>query len=645
MLRWIITAIILAILVWTVSVLAEEPAVQPGQLILKFAPQIGKLEFQERDGTVTAGIPSLDEKLARYGTEAISRIFPHKHTELGNIYRLRFDPQHDVMAVARDFAAEENVLYAVPRYIHQLCDLPADPAYTGGMQWYIDKVNGPQAWDLTHGDNEVLIGIVDTGTDLNHPDLEDNLWLNPGEDVNGDGQVTAIDVNNFDDDGNGFVDDFYGWDFEGIVGTPDNYPMESPGSIGPHGTHCAGIAAAVTDNGLGCAGMSWDCTIMTVKVTRDGENAVISGYEGIQYAADNGADVISISWGRSTGIPSPFQQEILDSAFARGAIIVAAAGNDPESAPPDTCPLYYPAWYDHVTAVAATDSNDQVPYWSFYGTWVDVCAPGVDIYNSFWNDTYGTRMGTSMAAPLVAGVAGLLKSIHPDIDSDQFETQVGGTSDFIEHLNPGYEGWLGGGRINAYRALNETVPVVLADFQAIGGQGQIELRWTTAAEVNCHRWEIHRAGENGGYTGIGHLPGRGSSDREHTYQWIDRQVVPGMTYSYKLKQVDLDGSEWWSESATATAAAIAPQSHVLHQNYPNPFNPLTEISYTIPGDEHVTLKVFNIMGAEVAALVDGEQLAGTYMIRWDAGGLASGLYFCRLQAGKFEKTVKMVLMR
>ncbi|MFC1683554.1 S8 family serine peptidase [Candidatus Zixiibacteriota bacterium] len=634
----------LAILVWTSSALAGEPACQPGQLILKFSPQTGKLDIRERDGKIALGIPSLDEKLARYGAEDIGRVFPHKHTELGNIYRLRFDPQHDVATAAGDFAAEETILYAVPRYIHQLCDLPDDPAYSSGMQWYIDKVNGPQAWDIAHGDSTVIIGIVDTGTDLDHPDLKDNLWLNPGEDVNGDGKITAIDVNNFDDDGNSFIDDFFGWDFEGIVGTPDNYPMESPGSVGPHGTHCAGIAAAVTDNGLGCAGMSWNCTIMTVKVTRDGQNGVLSGYEGIQYAADNGADVISVSWGRSAGIPSPFQQEIIDSAFARGAIIVAAAGNDPGTAPPDSCPLYWPAWYDHVTAVAATDSNDQVPDWSFYGTWVDICAPGVDIYSTYWNDTYGTRMGTSMATPLVAGVAGLLKSTYPDMDGGQFETHVGATADLIDHLNPGYEGWLGGGRINAYRALNETVPVVLTGFQSVGGQGCIELKWSTAAEVNCHRWEIHRAvGEDERYTRIGELPGQGSSDREHSYHWIDQDVVPGTVYGYKLRQVDFDGSEWWSDPVSATATVS--RSYALHQNYPNPFNPATEIGYAIPGDEYVTLKVFNIVGAEVAALVAGEQKAGSHTIRWNAGDLASGLYFCRLQAREYVETVKMVLMR
>jgi hypothetical protein len=202
------------------------------------------------------------------------------------------------------------------------------------------------------------------------------------------------------------------------------------------------------------------------------------------------------------------------------------------------------------------------------------------------------------------------------------------------------------GHVNYAVALKSEVPVVLAIFQATGGQGFITLDWTTASEINCHRWEICRSDvEEGEYAKIGELPGHGSTEAENTYQWIDRRVRPDETYFYKLKQVDFDGSEWWSQIVSATAGAAVPETYALHQNYPNPFNPTTEITYAIPRGEHVALKIYNIKGAEVATLFDGDQSPGSHTMSWNADDLGSGVYFCRLQAGEFGKTIKMILLR
>jgi hypothetical protein len=549
--------------------------------------------------------------------------------------------------VARDFATDKHLRYAQPRYIHQLCDAPNDLYFLQGWQWYLDMVQGPQAWDIAHGDQTVIIGIVDTGVDWDHPDLADNIWFNFGEDINGDSLFTAIDWNGVDDDSNGFVDDWRGWDFGGEA-VPDNNPNENEPV---HGTHVAGIAAAVTDNVVGVAGMSWNCTIMPVKASRTPYDGIRYGFEGIQYAADNGADVITLCWGHSGGLPSQFEQEIIDSAFARGAILVASAGNDPPTAPPDTCPLYYPAWYNHVAAVAATDSNDNAFSWTFYGSWVDVSAPGAPIYNTWWNDTYTMLGGTSLSGALVAGVAGLLKSVEPDVSSDEFETRMRMTSDDIDSLNPGYEGWLGGGRLNAYRALRVAVPVVLASFMATGNQGSITLTWVTASEMNCHRWEIYRSeGEEGEYAKIAELIGHGTWESEHNYCWVDRKVTSGTTYFYKLKQVDFDGGSRWSQVISAAISSAVPQVYSLNQNYPNPFNAFTKIGYKISEDGHVSLKVFNISGQEVRTLVDSDRVIGEYEVLWDGRDtddhdVASGLYFCRLKAGNSGETIKMLLVR
>jgi subtilisin family serine protease len=539
---------------------ADETAVwyEPGQIIVKLSPDAGKIGVEKKNGVMCLGLATLDRRMKRYGVHHISQIFPHKRSELGRIYQFDIDPRWDSRAAAGDFASDEHLLYAEPRYRYRPCAIPNDPFYQTGVQWYLAAVQAPQTWDITYGDSAVIIGIVDTGVDLDHPDLRDNLWVNLGEDANDDGRITIEDWNNIDDDGNGYVDDLQGWNFGAS-------PLCDPGSPWEdnviHGTHMAGIAAAVTDNNTGVAGMSWNCTFMAVKVCRDGQSDLIYGFEGIQYAADNGARVINLGWARGD-TASAFEQEIIDSAFVKGVILVAAAGNDPGVTPPDSCPLSYPAGYDHVTAVAATDVDDKALSWTYYGSWVDVAAPGEAIYNTWWNDSYVLLQGTSRSCALVSGVAALLKVVEPEMNSDQFQERVRTTSDDIDAMNPGFEGLLGGGRINAYRALMNIV-----------------------------------------------------SEREEGF-----------------------GTE------------TLPNACALHQNYPNPFNAATEIGYQIPRAGRVTLKVFNALGQEVRTLLDGRQEAGEHKIRWDgqdANGqdVASGLYFCRMEVGKFRKTVKMVLVR
>lgn len=460
----VLSAAIVLVLASAALSAASHAGYVPGQVIAKFAPEVGKVVAEIRDGVISVGIASLDRRMERYGVHRIRQIFPHKGSELGRIYQFDFDTQYDVKVVAHDFAEDQNLLYAEPRYRHRPCDTPNDPYYHNGLQWFFNTVHAPEAWDITHGKRSVIVGFVDTGIDFDHPDLAGNRWANWGEDVNDDSFFSAIDVNGIDDDGNGFIDDFRGWDFAG-VGIYDNVPDETAPL---HGTHTAGACCAMTDNEVACAGMSWNCTIMPVKVSYDPvydpSGDLVFAYEGIQYATDNGADVINLSWTRGD-TASAFEQEIIDSAFAQGIILVAAAGNDepPNSyAPPDTCPLSYPACYSHVTAVAATDMFDKASDFTYYGTWVDVSAPGSNIYSTLWDNSYLFRSSTSCACALVSGVAALLKVIDPDMNSDEFEVRMQTTSTNIDGLNPTYAGWLGGGRLNAYRALiNDTVSVEL----------------------------------------------------------------------------------------------------------------------------------------------------------------------------------------
>ncbi|MFC1683486.1 S8 family serine peptidase [Candidatus Zixiibacteriota bacterium] len=448
----------------------------PGQIIVKFAPEVDKLEVQNRNGIVSMGITSLDRRMEQYEVERISQLFPHKTSQMAQIYQFDFDPSYDAKAVARDFSQAKHLLYAEPRYLHHACDTPNDPNFQNGLQWFFNNVHAVEAWDITHGNHSVIIAIVDVGVDWDHPDLMDNRWVNYGEDLNGDSLIDGRDWNGIDDDGNGFIDDFYGWDFAGIVGTPDPFPDE--GAAG-HGSHTAGVACGATNNELANAGMAWNCSFMPVKVSMDGGVQMTHGYEGIQYAADNGAAVINLSWARADSA-SAFEQEVIDSAFAKGAILVAAAGNDePGNAfsPPEECPLTFPATYDHVTAVAATDMADRAAEFTFYGPWVDVCAPGNACYSHLWNDSYGMRSSSSVACALVSATAALLKVIEPDINSDEFEDRMWTTSDNIDAQNASYVGLLGGGRLNAYRALANIVSV--AESHSAAG--------TVPQEYNLHQ--------------------------------------------------------------------------------------------------------------------------------------------------------------
>ena len=219
----------------------------------------------------------------------------------------------------------------------------------------MDKIAGPEAWEICHGSDDIVIAVIDTGVDYNHRDLQGNIWCNEAE-LNG---ATGVD-----DDGNGYIDDLHGYNFA----YNNSDPMDDNG----HGTHVAGIIAAVGNNGLDVAGVCWNARIMSVKILDAGGDGVTAdGASAIYYAVANGADVISLSWGSEED-----SQVIKDAvAYARrqGVLVVAAAGNEGADI------SFYPASYPGVIAVAATESNDKRWYLSDYGDWVDIAAPGRDI--------------------------------------------------------------------------------------------------------------------------------------------------------------------------------------------------------------------------------------------------------------------------
>lgn len=308
---------------------------------------------------------------------------------------------------ARIFSLMPNVKFAEPNYEMTALLDPNDPNFSD--QWGLKTIQAPLAWDITSGSSGVKIAIVDTGIDKDHPDLSPKVdsWINYSSSRSSD--------------------DLYG-----------------------HGTHVAGIAAAITNNGLGVAGTGFNTHLLSVKVLDDSGSGYTSSIaNGITWAANNGARVINLSLGG--GSTSKTLEDAINYAWNNNVVVVCAAGNDGKSL------ALYPAYYQNCIAVAVTDENDQKTSWSNYGSWVDVAAPGLDIYSTLTNHkskmtstrNYGYASGTSMATPFVAGLAGLIFGENPSLTNVQVRSIIENTSDKISGTGT-Y--WVFG-RINAYSAV------------------------------------------------------------------------------------------------------------------------------------------------------------------------------------------------
>ena len=364
-----------------------------------------------------------------YGVTNLSIPFAKsKHGDLKRIYLVEFSDISNVDKFIKAIEASGKVEYAEKVPISKTTLTPNDPSY--GSQWGLAKINSTTAWDYSTGSSSIVVAIVDDAVLRSHPDLIGNVWVNPGEIAN----------NNIDDDNNGYIDDINGYD----VADMDNNPNPTNNSY-DHGTHVAGIVGAEGNNNTGVASIGFGVSLMCVKSTST-PVSITNGYDGVVYAADNGADVINMSWGGS-GF-SQTGQNIMNYAYGQGCVLIAAAGNS------NVNTLFYPAAFTNVISVAATSSNDAKASFSNYGNWIDVSAPGDNIYATVVGNTYGNKSGTSMASPMVAGLCGLMLSLNPGLSQAYLTNCLLSTADNINAQNPGYIGQLGSGRINANAAMN-----------------------------------------------------------------------------------------------------------------------------------------------------------------------------------------------
>lgn len=412
----------------------------PGEVLVKFRP-----------GTSDARIQSV---LSPRGSITLGRFYAAQKRE-DIIHRVKIREGLEVMEAVSQYRLDPTVEHVQPNFIYRFYTSPDDTLFP--EQWGLHNtgqtvygitgtqdadIDAPEAWTIATGSHDIVIAVIDTGVAYNHPDLLDNIWVNPGE-VAGD---------ELDNDGNGYIDDIYGWDFF----DDDNDPLDD--AVDGHGTHVAGIIGAVGNNGIGVSGVNWNVSIMAIKIGgAEGFGTTLTGVSAINYAVENGARVINASWGGYD-----FDQLLYDTIQAAGnagALFVAAtgtAGSDSDAIPS------YPDGFDlqNIISVAATDQNDDLSttnvagatFSSNYGAdSVDVSAPGVNVLSATTGDNYIYMDGTSAASSFVTGLAGLLLSVNPDLTVAQLKELI---LDGVDP-KPGLAGRLvTGGRINAFNSLN-----------------------------------------------------------------------------------------------------------------------------------------------------------------------------------------------
>jgi subtilisin family serine protease len=364
-------------------------------------------------------------------TESAGRLPESRDLDLLPFYVLK--TERDVQALCAELRRDPEVEYAQANYIYRPCREPNDPEFAN--QYAHQLIQMTKAWDISTGSRDVVIAVLGTGVDVNHPDLKENIWVNKGE----------IAGNGIDDDKNGFVDDIHGWNFEN--GNNVVSPSGSS-SISGHETQVAGVIGAIGNNGKGVAGVNWQCSIMVLRVSLNYTSKEVAA--ALDYAAANGARVVNMSFGGDVLDPQEDRVMItaIDHAFSKGVLLVASAGNSDTSRP------HYPAALYDVMAVASTNGEDTKTGHSTFGPWVDIAAPGTDIVTTDLGDQYIATAGTSFSSPYVAGVAALLFAYRPKLTHIQVRAILENTTDPVDYgdLDPNVC-YIGTGRVNAYKAL------------------------------------------------------------------------------------------------------------------------------------------------------------------------------------------------
>ncbi|MBF0337126.1 MAG: S8 family serine peptidase [Nitrospirae bacterium] len=485
------------------------------------------------------------------------------YTLVKNLELVTLPASLNVKEAVKQYMQHADVQYAEPNYYAQGLDvMPNDPYFA--VQWALynnGQKNGTpgadikayKAWDVTKGDKNVIVAVLDTGVDYNHPDLGGNIWNNIKESLDG-----------LDNDNNGYVDDIRGWDF---VGNDSVDPKEgnNPMDVHGHGTHVSGTTGAIGNNSTGVAGVSWDVTIMPVKILNsDLKTTMDALISGIQYATRNGARIINASLGWKNTSQAIYNA--IANARDAGVLLVASAGNGGSSDDiycngslqndNDLSPCY-PASYnlENIISVAASDQNDMLASFSNYGVIsVDVSAPGVDICSTITGYNSGTiysciYSGTSMSAPHVSGLAALLWAYYPHFSFAQIKQMVESYTDPM--ASPYNTMTRTGGRINAWKSLSALWSP--SDLKVVStSAGYVVLNWVDRATAE-NGFLLYRRPGDGPYVQYKALVA-------DTQSFVDTDTIAGQSYTYKVVAYNAIGVSPNSNEATVQVVAPPPSS-------------------------------------------------------------------------------------
>jgi serine protease len=416
------------------SAFSQQGDYHPGKLFVKVEPAstIELPQFHAVPPAAIHEVEGLSALVNAYGIQTIKKPFRTPDPRLQCIYEFHFSAKDRVESLITELQKLPWVGYAEKVPIDRMDVTPNDLNF---LQWSLTRINAQAAWDISTGSTDVVVAIVDNAVRITHADLAANVWVNPGE----------IDGNLIDDDNNGYVDDINGYD----VANDDPDPMPPAGAGFDHGSHVAGITSAVTDNGTGIASIGWSVKLMCIKTKFDSTTGaeLDNTYGGVDYAIAAGADVVNMSYG-GMGFSSTYSS-LFQVGYDSGLVFVASAGND------GLFVQRFPAAYAHVISVGSTDLNDTKSGFSNYHPSVDVMAPGNGIYSCMGdgNNSYDFMGGTSMSAPLAAGLCALILSVNDTLSTDAVEACLEYGCENIDALNASYAGNLGAGRINALNSL------------------------------------------------------------------------------------------------------------------------------------------------------------------------------------------------
>lgn len=583
----------------------QTEAYVPNQLLVKFKANVASAQAENTVQSLNASVVESFENLAIQQWTLPNEVSVNGQSFTNNNVT-------DMEALAAYMVANnENIEFAEPNYYMSSSPttfVPDDPSFS--LLWGLNNtgqtggtpdidIDALEAWSITTGNGNIVVGVLDSGIDWTHPDLVDNIWQNEGEDADGDGKVIEFingewvmdpdDINGIDDDGNGYIDDFVGWDFVDEDNNPDD--------LNQHGTHVAGTIAASGNNGLGVVGVSHQVKIMPLRfLNSDGVGAVSDAVKGLNYSMSKGVHLTNNSWG-STGMSESLRLAIEQAAEAN-QLFIAAAGNN--SLDNDVVPNYPSSFdLDNIIAVAAINANGVLAGFSNYGaTKVDIAAPGVAIFSTLPDNSYGGANGTSMATPHVSGAAVLLWSENLDASYSQIKNAILGSVNEAGNLSGVVAT---SGSLNVHQALLAMqVCTVEADFNTPTGAicpNTLQEFNNTSTDGISYAWYINDEflmddenakatfEEGGEYTIKLVVTGEGEDCTNEMVKSIFVTLPPDANFNYSMGSLTVDFQ-----------SVDANENHTYQWNFGDGNNSTEESpihEYTEAGTYEVTLAISN----------------------------------------------------